>query len=488
MLFNIFSPVAPDPSVPYIPGESNVAFTIGSLSIDWYGIFVTIGFVLAIVISILKLKLWYKVKTDPFYYYCLMGIPLAIIGARFWSCCIGDGHWNEFFLFWRGGLAIQGGVIADILLALWWFPFILKKPKYRVRDTLLSPEKPAVRQVSMWVYADAIVPCILIGQIVGRWGNYFNQEVYGLLITPTDGNMWFLNFMSKVLPYMYVDDLGGYVQPLFLYEGMINFAGLIFLYVCMEFIPKVKSGTIGMSYFLWYGIVRISLEPLRNQQYTFGNTYMMTGIWIGLAAIAILLNQLSIIPKTRKYRCKFWIGENIVWWWNSMIHKCSISSCQRKINSLEKKIDKNSKYYQNDKAKQELTQLRTDYVNKLQDAKNTYKIKFADLKHEPDKSILKVKTKALKEKYAVEKSEIKEWCKKEKVKIKENNFIRLDQEFLKKSTKLLTKIKKYQANLKKSNQRLEYLNQKQLNTKLRFEKAKSTFVRTHGNYLYYLGK
>ena len=415
MLFNLFSPVAPDPSVPYVPGVSNVAFTIGSLSIDWYGIFITIGFVLAIVLSILKLKLWYKVKTDPFYYYCLMGIPLAIIGARFWSCCIGDGHWNEFFLFWRGGLAIQGGVIADIILALWWFPFILKKPKYRVRDALLSPEKPAVRQVSMWVYADAIIPCILIGQIVGRWGNYFNQEVYGLLITPTDGNMWFLNFMSKVLPYMYVNNLGGYVQPLFLYEGMINSVGLIFLYVCMEFIPKVKSGTIGMSYFLWYGIVRISLEPLRYQQYTFDNTYIMTGIWIGLAAIAILLNQLSIIPKTRKYRCKFWIGENIVWWWNSMVHKCSISSCQRKINSQEKKIDKN--------LKQQAT---------------------------------------LKDKH--------------------------DQESLNKSAKLSTKIKKYQADLKKSNQRLEYLSQKQLNTKLRFEKAKSTFIRTHENYLYYLGR
>ena len=46
----------------------------------------------------------------------------------------------------------------------------------------------------------------------------------------------------------------------------------------MEFIPKVKSGTIGMSYFLWYGIVRISLEPLRYQRYTFDNTYIMTGI------------------------------------------------------------------------------------------------------------------------------------------------------------------------------------------------------------------
>ena len=94
------------------------------------------------------------------------------------------------------------------------------------------------------------------------------------------------------------------------------------------------------------------------------------------------------------------------------------------------KKNKKTKYYQKDKVKQELTQLETDYVNKLQDAKNTCKIKLADLKQEPDKSNLKPKIKALKEKYLVEKSEIKEWYKKEKVKIKEDNFISLDQEQL----------------------------------------------------------
>ena len=94
------------------------------------------------------------------------------------------------------------------------------------------------------------------------------------------------------------------------------------------------------------------------------------------------------------------------------------------------KKNKKTKYHQKDKVKQELTQLETDYVNKLQDAKNTCKIGLADLKQEPDKSNLKAKIKALKEKYLVEKSEIKEWYKKEKVKIKEDNFISLDQEQL----------------------------------------------------------
>ena len=73
------------------------------------------------------------------------------------------------------------------------------------------------------------------------------------------------------------------------------------------------------------------------------------------------------------------------------------------------KKNKKTKYYQKDKVKQELIQLETDYVNKLQDAKNTCKIKLANLNQEPDKSNLKAKIKALKEKYLIEKSKIKEW-------------------------------------------------------------------------------
>ena len=94
------------------------------------------------------------------------------------------------------------------------------------------------------------------------------------------------------------------------------------------------------------------------------------------------------------------------------------------------KSDKKIKYYQKDKVKQELMQLETEYSNKLQDAKNSYRIKLADLKEETDKSTFKTKSNALKEKYLSEKANIKNWCKKEKVKIKEDNFISVDQEQL----------------------------------------------------------
>ena len=344
MFFSLFCLTPPIPSHEWERGVSNVAFHIGSLTIDWYGIFVTIGFILAITLALIKLKFWYKIKTDPFYYYCLMGIPLAILGARFWSCCIGDASWSRFWIIWEGGLAIQGGVVFDILLALWWFPFILKKPKYHVRDILLSPEQPVVRQVSMWLYADAILPCILIGQVIGRWGNYFNQEVFGNIIAPTEGNMWFLNFLSKVLPYMYINGNStsvcylNYAHPLFLYEGMLNFVALILIYVVLEFIPEIKAGTIGLTYIAWYSTIRLSLEGLRTPDYTFHPTYIMCGIWLALSVTLIVLNQCNIIPKTRKYRCKFFLWESFIHFWSSLFNKISISIKERKQKNLREKI------------------------------------------------------------------------------------------------------------------------------------------------------
>lgn len=344
MFFSLFGLTPPSPSHEWEDGVSNVAFHIGSLTIDWYGIFVTIGFILAITLALIKLKFWYKINTDAFYYYCLMGIPLAIIGARFWSCCIGDASWSRFWRIWEGGLAIQGGVVFDVLLALWWFPFILKKPKYHVRDILLSPEQPVVRQVSMWLYADAVLPCILIGQIIGRWGNYFNQEVYGNIIAPTEGNMWFLNFLSNVLPYMYINGSSispcylNYAQPLFLYESMLNFLGLILIYVVMEFIPKIKAGTIGITYMAWYSTIRLSLEGLRAPDYHYKPTYIMCGIWLGLSIILIVLNQCNVIPKTRKYRCKCFLWESFIYFWSSLFNNISISTKERKRKNLSEKI------------------------------------------------------------------------------------------------------------------------------------------------------
>lgn len=364
----------PIPTHPW-SSDAAIAFHIGSLPIRWYGIFITIGFILAIILAVVKLECWYKVKSDPFYWYCLMGIPAAILGARFWSCCLGDAEWSQFFIFSTGGLAIEGGVVFAALVALWWFPFILKKPKYQVRDLTIDPTKPQIRQVSIWVYVDGIIPCILIGQVIGRWGNYFNQEIYGQLINSSHSS--YIEWLCYHLPYMYVSDssmITGYYQPLFLYESCTNLVGLIILYIGFEFIPKLKSGTIGMCYFLWYGIVRLVFEPLRYNQYSFVNTYVMTGIWITFSIILIVLNQIGIIPKTRNYRCKLYMNDKLLKPIQTKFNAFNIKKINKKIDKF---IVKNPNYLTNEQIKkqyQNLIQKQEYYLDQKNQIINKYKV------------------------------------------------------------------------------------------------------------------
>ncbi|MBQ0045662.1 MAG: prolipoprotein diacylglyceryl transferase [Mycoplasma sp.] len=259
-------------------------------NIPWYGIFVTLGFIVAIVASCLKMWKRYKISTEPFYWFILIGVPLAILGARIGSCILGDAQWSSFWDFQGGGLAIEWGVVLVVLAAFIYFPLILKLPRYRVRDELGASHE--VKKVSFWMYADAVIPCILLAQFIGRWGNYFNREVYGLEVT-SEG---LAHFLHDCLPYMWVDD--HYVQPLFLWEGLANLGMFFVMYFGFEFIKQRKAGDMAAFYFVWYGALRLGLEGLREQQYTFMMTYVMSGIFVGLGAFFIIINHL-LISKVR---------------------------------------------------------------------------------------------------------------------------------------------------------------------------------------------
>lgn len=285
----------------YVTDTTNIAFKIGSLSVAWYGLFIFFGFACAIFLGSFKLWKLYGVSVDPFYWYCLMGIPTSILGARIWSCIIGDAHWNSFFDFRGGGLAIEGGVILTVILGLIYFPLILKRPNYQVRDNTSNPV--AVRQVSVWVYADAIVPAILIGQVLGRYGNYMNQEVYGSVI-----NGSWANFVHNLFPYMNID--GSVREPLFLIESFSNFWGLVLIYFVGEFIPGKKAGDLGICYFLWYGILRSILNPMRDSQYEFSTGSLTFSIIWAVSGVVLLILNHTAFPKMRKYYCTY-----IIWEW-----------------------------------------------------------------------------------------------------------------------------------------------------------------------------
>lgn len=316
----------------WVPSD-RIAFKIGSVEIAWYGIFIFIGFVLAIILACVKLAKWYKISYDPFFYFCFVGIPVAILGARLWSFIIGDAakslseYPNFFIAYWHfenGGLAIQGGVLFTVLAALIWFPLILRKPKYMVKTQLQN--KLYIKQVSSWVYADAIVPCILIGQVIGRWGNFFNQELYGPAVDPAN-MQWLANFMPGVYNWMFIEDLGYQMrQPFFLYESFINFWFFIGLYVGGEFIKKRKAGDLALCYFFLYGLVRICMEPFRAAQYEFTTTIVTSALFIFFGIVLIVVNHL-VFAKKRDFKFWYWLWTYTSWpfklFWASISKKYS---------------------------------------------------------------------------------------------------------------------------------------------------------------------
>lgn len=311
------------------------AFSIGGLEIRWYGILMTLGFLAAIILACIKLEKWYKISCNPFYWFVFIGIPVSILGARIWSFVIGDASklieqtgnfFTAFFNFRDGGLAIEGGVLLTVIAALIYFPLVLKKPKYHVKTKI--GKEVYVKQVSMWVYADAIVPCILVGQIIGRWGNFFNQEVYGPATT-AESLTWLKTLMPEVYRYMNID--GTYYQPFFLYESFINFWFFLAIYVGGEFIKCRKAGDLAIAYFICYGLLRSCMEPFRYSEYHFKSSLIMSILFV-IFGIGLLVTNHLFFSKKRDFKFTEFIIYKIKQFYTDAINFVSRKKTKSSLN------------------------------------------------------------------------------------------------------------------------------------------------------------
>lgn len=346
--------------------DFGLAFKIGTFELRWYPIMIMIGFILAIILSMYKL--WRnKVNTDIFYYYIFITIPLSIIGARSWhyfsewdsnSSFLGllgieNGKWSAI-----SGLSILGGVLLPSMVSLIYFPLMLRKPKYMIRDG------DKVKRVSMWVYADAIIPTILIGQVAGRWGNFFNHELYGN--TAESGLPWLKAIFPGIWKHMHIDgsvwmdpSIEGnniYLKhPQFLYESFFNLIGFITIYVGLEFIKQIKKGGQTGMYFVWYGTVRTISEPFKFHEenavgsYPMG-PYIFGSILLILIGLIIIVWTQYLLPykfKNRKVAYYLFVKTKLWILWNNFTYSLKkmkfIFSKKRKLEW--ENIDNNKKEY-----------------------------------------------------------------------------------------------------------------------------------------------
>ena len=257
-----------------------VMFTIPgtNFKIYWYGFLIAAGIVLALIYGFKKMK---KVGIDPDRATdaVIGGFFGAIIGARLYYIIFSDTPITKFFDFRDGGLAIYGGVIGAILVG----GYITKRKKLRLMTML-----------------DVAAPCFFIGQAIGRWGNFFNQECFGTNTDKPWGMMSLTtaNYVSDHITDGSVDPTLP-IHPCFLYESLWCIAGFIFLHLFFK--HRKFDGEIFLCYTGWYGLGRFFIEGLRTDSLYIGSV-RASQLLAGLCFVASVAAIIAVRVRIHKFK------------------------------------------------------------------------------------------------------------------------------------------------------------------------------------------
>ena len=242
-----------------------VAFTIKGFDIYWYGLIIC----LAIIVAILVASAYSKKKgygSDMPMNIALVVLPTGVLGARLFSVLFEESlDFSEFFNFRTGGLSIIGGIICGAL-GLLFYCLVIKRDK------------------EIFKYFDVLVVALILAQAIGRWGNYFNEEVYGFEVP---SNLWF-----SIFPFVVKIGGSSYIA-LFFIESICNLIG--FGLLSNVYFNQVSNGYATSLYLIYYGVIRTILEPLRNPAYILmWNSIRVSRVMSGLMIVVGLIIYISV--------------------------------------------------------------------------------------------------------------------------------------------------------------------------------------------------
>ncbi len=275
------------------------AFNLFGRDVAWYGVLITIGMILAVCIAF-RLAKKDNISADDLIDLALWSIIFGVIGARTYyviftwneygylvTSAVSDGtFWGSIGAFfsnfrdtfinciaiWEGGIAIYGGVIGGMLVGLVY---------------------AKVKKIHILRVYDLLAPAVMIGQIIGRWGNFINMEAHGA---------------ETMLPWrmglLYGDAATGtwiseqYVHPTFIYESMWNLIGLVIMLLLVR--RKKFMGQSAAFYFTWYGFGRMLIEGLRTDSLYIGP--LRVSQLVGLVSFIVGVVLLIVLPKIKKLR------------------------------------------------------------------------------------------------------------------------------------------------------------------------------------------
>lgn len=240
-----------------------VAFQLFGKSIYWYGIIIALGFLLAAIFCS-RQAYRFGIKQDQLLDMLLFALPIGIVCARIYYVIFNiqlyineDGvfSWKNAIAIWDGGIAIYGGIIGGVLTCLVFCH---------------------IRKIPFMAMADLAVFGLLIGQCIGRWGNFINQEAFGGTCTLP----WRMGLTFK----------GQYilVHPTFLYESLWNAVGFCILFFLIRKL-RTFDGELFLCYLLWYGAGRFWIEGLRTDSLYLFQTGIRVSQLVALLSVAVAL-------------------------------------------------------------------------------------------------------------------------------------------------------------------------------------------------------
>lgn len=243
-----------------------VALDLGFIQIYWYSIFIFVALLVACAVIYKEAKKR-GIDEDTMINMTFSTVIFGIIGARLYYVLFNLPYYSknivEIFEIWNGGLAIHGGIIFGLLSII----AFCKKNNMNVMRML-----------------DIIVVGLIIGQAIGRWGNFFNSEAYGAITTLE-------KLQSQGIPQFIIDGmyiLGEYRQPTFFYESV----GCVFGFLAMLIIrcgKYLKRGNLTAFYLVWYGVLRFLIEGLRTDSLMLGPIKMAQAVSLLFVLTGIII-------------------------------------------------------------------------------------------------------------------------------------------------------------------------------------------------------
>ena len=251
-----------------------VFFELGPITIYWYGVIIVTGVFIGLYLATKEADRL-GLKKDLIVDLIVFAIPIAIVSARIyyvifeWNQYV-NGPWWQVFAVWNGGIAIHGALIGSVITAIIY---------------------TRVKKASFWQLADILAPSLILGQAIGRWGNFMNQEAHGGPISEAAYTNFHQYLPDFIMNQMWID--GVTYHPTFLYESFWNMVVFIFLLVLRRYNPL--RGEVFLSYVITYSIGRFFVEGMRTDSLYIGEIRVAH-----LISILLVVGTVALIVYRRK--------------------------------------------------------------------------------------------------------------------------------------------------------------------------------------------